>query len=244
MKALEKDPADRFDSADEMRGALEASAGRSSVTTAIPRPAPAHRASSDTHAGSSSDTRWIVKVILAVAAVVAVALVASSLSDGTDEPERRPPTDRAGGGRQDARIEIDRVADFDPYGGDGEHPEEAPLAGDGDASTSWTTQTYSADLATLGKPGVGLTFELGADIEVSAVTVKGSAGMDIEIRAGDSCSGDETSFEEVASQRGFSGQAELTFEETSAGCWLVWITRLSADGGGQASIAEVEFRGN
>jgi len=244
MKALEKDPADRFDSADEMRGALEASAGRSSVTTALPRPTPVRQVSSDAGPGSSGDTRWIVKVILAVAAVVALALAVSSLSDGTNEPERSSSTDKAGGGQQGGRIEVDRVADFDPYGGDGEHPDEAPLATDGNASTSWTTQTYSADLATLGKPGVGLTFDLGDGTAVSAVTVRGSAGMDIEIRAGDSCSGDEGSFEEVASEKGFSGQAELTFEETSARCWLVWITRLSAEGGGQASIAEVEFRGS
>ena len=247
MKALEKEPDRRFASADEMRAALESTAGRASsgtmtmsrTTTAEPRTrAPAA-------AGGSGDTRWIVKVVLLVAAVVGAALLVSSLLDGATEDPATPERNnnrRAGGGETAEAIEAQAISDFDPYGGDGEHPEEAPLAADGDPGTSWTTQTYSTELTTL-KPGVGLTFDLGEDTAVSSVAITGSAGMDIEVRAGDSCSGDEKAFEEVASERGFSGQAELSFEETSARCWLLWITRLSADGGGSASIAEVKFLG-
>ena len=246
MKALEKDPDRRFASAEEMRAALESTAGRTSGTIVMPRPAPSAPGSREriATAAPSGDTRWIVKVILAVAAVVAAALLLSTLVDTTDdasdEPQRADRGGRGGGGQV---IRVDDVSDFDPYGGDGEHPEEAPLAADGDPATSWTTQTYSSDLATLGKPGVGLTFDLGEETAVSGVTITGSAGMDLEVRAGDSCSGDETAFEEVASEKGFGGEAELAFEETSASCWLVWITRLSADGAGTASIAEVEFSG-
>ena len=245
MKALQKDPDDRFENADEMRAALESTTGRSSETMAMPRAVPSSASRpAPTSPGSSGDTRWIVKIVLVVAAVVAAALLASSLLDGTtEEPDRAAPNNnRNGGGGGAAAITAQTVSDFDPYGGDGEHPEEAPLAADGDPATSWTTQTYSTELTTL-KPGVGLTFDLGKETAVSAVTITGSAGMDIELRAGGSCEGDETAFEEVASERGFSGEAELTFEETSARCWLVWITKLSEAGGGSASIAEVEFLG-
>ena len=246
MKALEKEPDDRFSSADDMRAALESTVGRSSGTMAMPRAVPATpRSPAPGSAGTSGDARWIVKVVLVIAAVVGAAVLVSSLLDGgSEEPNTATRNnDRTGGGGGPDTISAQTVSDFDPYGGDGEHPEEAPLAADGDPGTSWTTQTYSTDLATLGKPGVGLTFDLGKEATVSAVAITGSEGMDIELRAGDSCSGDEKAFDELASERGFSGQTELSFEETSARCWLVWITRLSADGGGQASIAEVEFLG-
>lgn len=248
MKALEKDPDRRFTSAEDMRSALESTLGRTSGTMAMPRAVPSPstgQGAVDTPA-PSGDTRWIVKVVLAVAAVIGAALLLSSLVDSTDDATDN--RERAGRGEQGERagsqpIQVDEVKDFDPYGGDSEHPEEAPLAADGDPATSWSTETYSADLATQGKPGVGLTFDLGEETAVSAVTITGSPGMDLELRAGDSCSGDENAFEEVASERGVGGRVELSFEETSARCWLVWITRLSADGGGRASIAEVEFLG-
>lgn len=243
MRALEKDPDRRFASAEEMRSALEATTGRASGTAVMARAAPAPVPDSAAAPVASGDTRWIVKIILVVGAVVAAALLVSSMLDEADEaPQGGRPTNRPPAGGGSSTIKVGAVKDFDPYGGDGEHPDEAPFAADGDASTAWTTQTYSSDLAAL-KPGVGLTFDLGEEVAVSTVAITGSAGMDIELRAGAACSGDEKAFEEVSSEQGFSGESELTFEETSARCWLVWITRLSESGGGRASIAEVEFRG-
>lgn len=245
MKALAKDPEERYPSADAMRNALEGAAGRSSGTIAMQRPVSSPPAASEPRSSTGGDTRWIIKVMVAIAAVVGLALLTSSLIDGDTDPSPR----RSGNASRDndaagaAGIEVEEVSDFDPYGGDGEHPDEAPLSIDGDPSTSWTTQTYSADLETLGKPGVGLVFDLGDDTDISAASITGSAGMDLEVRAGDSCEGDESSFEVVSTEDAFSGEADLSFESTSARCWLVWITRLSNDGGGQASIAEVEFRG-
>jgi serine/threonine-protein kinase len=244
MKALAKDPNERYASADEMRVALEGAGGRSPGTIAIQRPLPSPGAESRARSSTAGDTRWIVKVILAVAAVVALAILTSSLVD--EAADDSPPSGNGGrgnGGGAAALVEVQNVSDFDPYGGDGEHPEEAPLSIDGDASTSWTTQTYSADLATLGKPGVGLVFDLGEEPDISGATITGSAGMDLEVRAGDSCEGDESSFQIVSTLKGFSGEADLSFESTSARCWLVWITRLSEDGGGRAALAEVEFLG-
>ena len=41
-------------------------------------------------------------------------------------------------------IELSNPVDYDPIGGDGEHPEEVDLAIDGDPETFWLTSTYSA----------------------------------------------------------------------------------------------------
>ena len=45
--------------------------------------------------------------------------------------------------------------DYDPAGGDGEHPDQAKFVVDGDANSTWSTEAYQG--ATLnGKPGVGI----------------------------------------------------------------------------------------
>lgn len=245
MKSLEKDPDARFSSAEAMRDALESSVGRAnpSMTTPIPvRSLPAPVRTKRAPAGRNAG--WLVWVIVALVAIVGGAVLVSTLDQG-GSPAPAPGTKKnrpaAGAGKQ---IAVAAVSDFDPYGGDGEHPEEAPAAIDGNAATSWTTQTYSSSLEILGKPGVGLVFDLGDEVEVSEVKVIGSAGMDLEIRAGDSCEGnDETGFDKLAAQSATSATSRFTFPPTSARCWLVWITALSQEGSGIGAIAEVEFLG-
>jgi hypothetical protein len=51
-------------------------------------------------------------------------------------------------------VKLVGAKDFDPFGGDGEHPEMTHNAIDADPGTFWMTQTY--DGGTLPKPGVGI----------------------------------------------------------------------------------------
>lgn len=246
MQALAKDPDERFRSAEDMSRALEAVVGRRGTTAAFgvetarperaPRPAAPPR--------PSGDTGWIVRVVLAIAAVVAAALFLANLAD---EPGGSP-ADRGGsaGSEEDgaAPLEIESVTDFDPHGGDGEHPDEAPLAADGDTSTAWTTQSYSASLELLDKPGVGLVFDLGDAGAVEEVTITGSPGMDIEVLYADEVGGDETEFERAAEASSTGNESVMDTGGAEGRYWLVWITALSQEGGGQASISEVEFSGS
>jgi eukaryotic-like serine/threonine-protein kinase len=246
LRALEKDPERRFASADEMRSALDG-ASSSGGTMALPLQSPPPVATSPSGTRSAWRPGWMMRVVAAIVATIALAVVASTLinisqEDPPAEENRRRNRGRATAAPGGGQVEVASVTDFDPHGGDGEHPEEAPNATDGDPSTVWTTQTYSSLLSAI-KPGVGLLFDLGDSREVSSVSIVGSSGMDFDLRAADSCGADETAFEVVAEERAFPGETDLEFEPTSGRCWILWITKLSAAGGGRAEVAEVEFSG-
>lgn len=92
---------------------------------------------------------------------IAVTLLATE-NDGSPGPAYSPaalpaptppaatPADRAAG----PVPLLPRAFALDPYGGDGEHQEQARLAVDGNPRTAWTTQRYAT--GALGKPGVGI----------------------------------------------------------------------------------------
>ena len=83
-------------------------------------------------------------------------------------------------------VQVASASSFDPYPGSGdEHPEQVPLAYDGDRSTVWETFTYRGNPALGGlKDGVGLLFDLGRRKAVRSVTVElQGAPTTVELRA-------------------------------------------------------------
>ena len=64
------------------------------------------------------------------------------------------------------------AADFDPIGGDGEHPRETSALVDGDPSTTWSTETY--DGGQLGKEGVGVIIDAspGGGVAAQRMTIR------------------------------------------------------------------------
>jgi len=95
---------------------------------------------------------------LAVAAVVLM-IAGGAVLAFTQAEERT--TRGTGPGKIEAPVGLKVVslkrgsaADYDPLGGDGEHPELAPLAVDREPGTFWRTETYSDEKLT--KAGVGL----------------------------------------------------------------------------------------
>jgi eukaryotic-like serine/threonine-protein kinase len=235
MRALEKDPDDRYASADEMGAALAGAAATTEGTTAF-RPAPRPRPAT----AAKADTRWVgpvlALIVLAILAVVALPRLVSPPEEDASEDAGG----RNGGGR--AVLEIAGAQDFDPHGDGREHPDEVALATDGDAGTSWSTETYDDSLELIGKPGVGLIFDLGEAVAPSEIIVTGNAGA-VEIRSGDDIGGDENAFDSVADLGRLDGEASADIDSEAARYWLVWITALPG-GGGTAEIADVEFRGS
>jgi serine/threonine-protein kinase len=255
-KALAKDPSGRWQSAQELRRALDA--GLPDRAAPAPAPPPAQPPASAPEPGEpvgeprASELRKVVPVVLFVAVAVALAfalpgLLAEAPGTGGGGVFEIPGTESPGGGepRAGGPLPVRAVADFDPFGGDGEHPEEAGLAVDGEPRTAWRTSTYDDSFQVFGKPGVGLVLDLGRAREVTSVVVSSSTpGYGLQLRAGSRSPTEHTDLELVDALAGAPEEAELAFEPISARYWLVWITSLPGPGGGSASINEVELLGD
>jgi serine/threonine-protein kinase len=96
----------------------------------------------------------LVVALLLLLAVVAVAAAVYLARDNAERGVRAPSTTPSAPDLQQISLRTKAASDFDPFGGDGEHPEEASAAIDDDTRSTWSTETYEA--ADLQKEGVGL----------------------------------------------------------------------------------------
>jgi eukaryotic-like serine/threonine-protein kinase len=241
LHALEKDPDRRFSSAEEMREELSAAVGvPTTVAFAAPEPAPVEATSERPRSQAVAHTRNLMPVILLVAAALVLGIMLPLLFGGPDDGTREPRGGDGGGKAGGPNtLQISQASDFDPHGDDAEeHDEDVPSAWDGDTTSAWTTETYSGDL---GKPGVGLLFDLAQAEDVARIEIQSDTpGYSIQVRAGDESPSDETGLGVVGATT--DAQERLSIPvESSARYWLVWITDLGANS--FVHINEVKFLG-
>ena len=187
--------------------------------------------------------------ILLVLAATAAALVIAALSGGGDKQRENT----SGGGNPPpagAEVELTEAQDFDPEGGDGEHPDEVKLAIDGIPNTTWQTETYTAgpDLSLSGKDGVGLIVEAAEPVEGLSITVGTTqGGWSAEIYAADS--GPPTDLagwgEPIGSTTNADDQEQIALTPNGAAkYYLIWFTQLAeADDGGRVEVSDVALNG-
>jgi hypothetical protein len=245
MKALEKDPDDRYASAEEMSQALQAFAPESAHTSVLRAPGRG-RPSTPPRSGRRASNEpsfslWPV-VLLIVAGIGLAVLMAQFIQDGSGDGS---PRDRNGGdGGTSATLPVVDIEDFDPATGDGEHPELTELAADDKPGTEWHTSTYDDPLSLLGKPGVGLIFDLGESVSVASVEVLTSTpGFAFELRASGQRSESHDGYDVIESIEAAEGSQQIEVDGEEARYWLLWITELPGGGGGSAAVSEVRFRG-
>ena len=228
MKALARDPADRFQTADEMSAALERAA-----PTAESRP-PVIR--EEYVPPRRSFRSWIVipAVLLLLAGITVGAFL---LLEGFG------PDEDGGGGieGQQPRPRVERALAYDPLRGDGEHDESAPLAIDGDRSTYWTTEGYTQNLG-VEKAGVGLVLELEEAAEIGRVRIfTDTQGWEFSVLVADDPSAFET--ESTPSLGPAEAAPSGTYELDTAveGQYvLIWITSLVQSDEYRAHINEID----
>lgn len=141
--------------------------------------------------------------------------------------------------------------DFDPLGNGEEHPEQVPLAVDGNAGSAWRTMEYF-NRPDLGgeKSGVGLVLDLGRAERVTSVTLGlVGDGTTVALRAApadaSTAPATVTGYRSVAQQSDASGSATLSpSRPVTARYLLIWLTRLPPLGGDryQGGIADVVVR--
>jgi eukaryotic-like serine/threonine-protein kinase len=229
QRAMAKQPADRFQSMDELVQELErcmaevGSDGAEGATMiAPPRPRPARPA----RARRPRRALPIVPILLGLAVLGLLAGGAYLLADqDPDVPivaEEDTPAEP---------VRLAGIGAVDPAG-DGEHDDEADEATDGDSSTSWTTQTYQS----FDKEGVGLLLEANPAAAISRLIIESDeSGFPAKIQASSNRNGP---FEDVSPEQTVGPTS--TFSVDTQGkeyrYYLVW---LRLPDGGRAHINEV-----
>lgn len=253
-KSMAKDPDERYQSAQEMRNALEGQSA-ATATAVLRRPArstervrttaPRTRRPPRQKQSRSMGPFFMLGIIAAVVAVASIALLSLLNGDtdtgGNGSGEGNGGRGNGGGSGETDTIEVQSVTDFDPQGTGGEHPDEVDLAIDGDPSTAWTTENYQDPLSALGKDGVGLVMDLGDGVEVASVEVQGCGACGLLVGHASEAASDASGFE-VVDETNSAGETEsFEFDAVEDRYWLVFVTELPGGGGGSASISEVTF---
>ena len=251
-KAMAKDPDERYQSAQDMRTALEGQSA-ATATAVLRRPVRSSERATTTTPRTRRPPRksrsigpfvmlGIIAVIVAGASFLLLSLMNNPDSDGGSG--RNGNGGQGNGGSGDGEtIEVQSVTDFDPQGGDGEHPDEVNLAIDGNPSTAWTTENYQDPLSAIGKDGVGLVLDLGDAVEVASIEVQGCGDCGLQVGHASEAVSDASGFETVAESDAADDPESFEFDAVSDQYWLVFITTLPGGGGGSASISEVTFGG-
>jgi hypothetical protein len=138
---------------------------------------------------------------------------------------------------------ISSVIAIDPQGDGSENGEDAHLAGDGNASTFWKSDTYrSAQFGGL-KKGVGLVLKLKKPAIVTSATidVRGVGGV-VELRT---ASGPDLGSSKVVGKATINnGQVKVKADGAVRSKYVIlWFTKLpSVDGNFKAQVSEVRLK--
>jgi hypothetical protein len=181
--------------------------------------------------------------------LVAVALVAIGLSQGSDgeqvqrparaQPAPPPPAPPTTAAKPKpavaAPIPIQAIGAYDPSGDGQENNSTVGLATDGDLSTMWHTEHYR----TWFKPGVGLVLDAGRPVKPTALTLEtDQPGFDAEVQAGSSPTGPFTTISASATT---NDTTVYRLRADSPVRYIVlWITKIPD--GGAADVNEVRLR--
>ena len=201
LRAMARQPRDRFDSAADLRAALLAAGATpaadgdltaalaapvdATVAAAAPRGATAPASAGPPPGPSFRQTErsWLVPTVIVV--LVALALgIAGLLIDRSGAGDLLGGVrDAIGGGQRSVDLPTTGARSFDPpcgasrcegaqQGGDGrENDGDAGNVRDGDLATSWTTERYDDPDITALKPGVGIVLTLGSPAELRELVV-------------------------------------------------------------------------
>jgi serine/threonine-protein kinase len=227
-RALAKQPEDRFGSMEELAAALESClVEESEARTAVvreddtgvvppapaPRPQPQAAAATEVAAPRRSGLRIAAVLLLAAVILIGNLLVLEIVFEGG-----LPGL----GGDEARQVQVEAVADFDPYGDQTEHPESVAAAADRDPASFWTTEQYRS----FEKQGVGIVVDAGSRVALARiVVVTDTPGFTAMIGAGNDPNGE---FVDVAEEQEVGRRT--TFDVDTRGetyrYYLVWITGL------------------
>jgi eukaryotic-like serine/threonine-protein kinase len=246
-RATEKEPKKRYPEMGAMLGDLEGA-----LEVEVARAGTSH-GEATTVLDSVPERRLLTPRRMSIAGILLVlaATAAALLIAGLTGDEEGRGGGGGGGDPAETEVRIESATDFDPAPGDGvEHDDEVGFAIDGNPTTVWPTETYTAaanvqDAAN--KPGVGLILDAGEAVEGTSLAVSStSGGWGAEIYA--AAEGPPETIEAWGDPVGATGSVDndqefdLTLTEP-ARYYLLWITSLAeVDEGFRVEIEEAQLR--
>lgn len=248
MRALRRDPGERFDDAAEFRAALlETAPPRPLVVAGVPTVGTTgelRQEPSEAPGFGRSERRWLVPamgiIMVAGALVVAGTLLRQNTSDSVTPPSTLPPPAET--------PTVASIGTVDPKGtgAPGENDSLAPAAVDGDPDTAWRTETYDTRTFFPGKDGVGLLLQLDRPSLINSVTIEsthnGWSGEIYPVTSGELP--DPEASPPAASLNDVRSTLEVPLGGARADGLLLWITDLGdGDGAHRVEIAEISVEG-
>jgi eukaryotic-like serine/threonine-protein kinase len=210
-RALAKRPEDRFPTMEAMMAALEAALAEEATDGEIDEEAtgelpPISRPPRPARTRPRRIAPLWAALLVVAAGALALGLILANRDDGS-------------GAAAVGNVKLTAIADYDPLGDGSEHPDQVPLATDGDPSTYWTTETYRSFM----KPGVGIILDAGKEFEIEHLQiVSDEPGFTAEILAGNNSS---TGFVPYSQEQEIG---ERTTLELAGGksyrYYVIWIT--------------------
>jgi hypothetical protein len=260
LRAMARDPADRYATAAEFRAAMLAAerggattgaitftpAGPGDATIATPVATVDHTPpESSPPTFVRTERGWLVPAIVIVLVAAALIIAGVLVAGGGSLPHLGGSSSNSSSAANGATVANIQAAAFDPLGDGDENNDEASAAVDHDPSTSWQTQGYD-DSAIKLKSGVGLIITLPNQVALSTLKINSPThDWSAQIFVADSRKDDPTAWgNPVATKTGIApGTTSFDLQGTKGGAVLIWITNVGTDaddaGRFHARIAEV-----
>ena len=236
MKALAKDPDDRWPSAAALRSALLAV--ELEQDDAVPHVVRDPTPPSGTGAVVARPGQRRLVPLAVVMALVAGALAVVVALGGRDGGGGDGGGQQAGSGNGHP-IAVTSVSTFDPVGDGEENENRARLATDGNPATSWATDRYNTRAFGGLKPGVGLVLQLGQPVDLAGLRITSATSeWAASVYVADRPAGDLSGWgSPVAEQSGIDGDVQFDLGGQRGSAVLVWITDPGT--ANRAEVAEV-----
>ena len=230
LKAMAKDPGQRFATAAEFRRALAAVPLDATeehhddlTTTMFVRDAPAY---------SRPDRMRAWRVPLALIAVIVVVLGTVVFLFARSDTGKDLLSGDAGSDRASTALPA-RITDakaFDPEGDGEEHDADADKIHDGNASTVWSTEHYNSGLKGAGKQGVGIVLVLDGVHRLGHLQINSpDHGWTASAYVADSPKSELTQWGTALPAQTVQGNATFDLGSRRGGAILLWITDLGAN---------------
>jgi len=183
---------------------------------------------------------FVAIALLAAAVVIAIVALGGSAKRGTGTPSnvKAPP------GLHFVALKQSAGHDYDPIGGDGEHPEKARFVVDRDPNSAWSTEHYQG--GALNKDGVGIYLDAKPGVAARQIEIQtptpGWSGKVYAGTGGPPGKLPDPGWTELGAIDGAKARTKLRLDTAGKRFryYLVWIQKLPP-GADSADIAEISL---